>query len=1741
MLRTVIACSVYCLLVGAALTLRAETEPRTAQPQTNVSFYRDVRPILQARCQGCHQPSKPNGTYVLTSVAAMRGAGDSEMPGVIPGKPDESYLVEQITPDDDGLAAMPAEGDPLKADEIETIVRWIEEGADDDTPESAKRSYDANHPPKYLRPPIVTSLDFSPDGSLLAIAGFHEVLLHDVSTAVANADENIEPVARLIGISERIASLEFSPDGTRLAATGGAPARLGEVQVWNVPARELELSIPVTFDTVYGASWSPDGRRLAFGCADNTVRAVDSTTGEQVLFQGAHSDWVLDTVFSTDGSHLASVARDATAKLIEVETERFVDNITSITPGALRGGINAVARHPQRDDILFGGADGVPKIYQMHRTTKREIGDDANLLWQLPALPGRIFSVDFSADGTLIAAGSSLNGAGAVHLYRMDPSPAIPEEIKKILVKPTHARGATEREELQQHFDDGVEVVATIPIDDGGIYAVAISADGKQVAAAGAAGMVYLIDADTGKLLRQFIPVPLTARNPSAIERSNEVADARENEAVDEVDESLPDNAEVVRLSVQPESIQFEGPTSYVQLVVSAELKSGDVVDVTRIVEFKSEAPIASVSSTGIVSPLRDGATTLEISLAGSTVMATVDAVDVAAPLEPDFVRDVAPILGRVGCNMGTCHGAQDGKNGFKLSLRGYDPLFDVRALADDLAGRRTDPAAPAKSLMLLKPTGSVPHEGGQVLAPDSDYYRTLLAWIEGGMELDVDTPRVMQIEVAPINPIVQTIGSRQQVRVVATYPDGRQRDVTREAFVESGDTEIARPVAGQPGLLEVVRRGEAPVLVRYEGAYAATTVTVMGDRTGFVWQDPPVNNEIDLLVQAKLQRTKTAPAPLCDDHTFLRRLRLDLTGLPPTPEQIRAFQSDPRDSQWKRNDLIDRLIGSDDYIEHWTNKWADMLQVNSKFLGRQGAEALRNWIRREVRENRPYDEFARAVLTAKGSTKENPAASYYKILREPELTMENTTHLFLATRFNCNKCHDHPFERWTQDQYYQMSAFFARVGLKKDPDGGDGKVPGTPVRAETPLYEVVFAKGEGEVMHLRTGKPTAPEFPFDCDYDCDEGATRRDKLAAWMTSPDNPYFAKSYANRVWAYLTGRGLIEPIDDIRAGNPPTNPELLDWLTEEFVDGGFDVQRLIRTICRSRTYQLSLRTNAFNEDDQLNYSHARARRLPAEVLFDAIYHTTGATSAFPGVSPGTRAAALPDVGIQLPDGFLNNLGRPARESSCECERTNQLQMGPIMALINGATVGQAVSDPEGAISKLAGSVADDRELLERLYLRILNRPARREELNDALQVINEIDEQHEQLAADLQKHEQEMRPEMERREQQRLEDVEEIRATLVAREQEAAPERARLAREREERIAAAKAKLAVVRTSLAEKLPEWEAARQNEVAWTPLSPIELSSTTGAELRAQPDQSVVVDGANGAKSTNQFVAPVDLTGITGVRLEALTRDALPGNGPGRAPDGNFVLTEFQLSASQPAPNGEPLIKARDLAEDDDGRKPGPDVTLTSFESVKLQNAKTDFSQDQFDVAEAIDGVADGNDNGWAIAPQMGKEHVAVFETGDEYNANGEGLLRAEMIHNYSSGTHNLGRFRISVTRSPRPLKIGVPHRIAEILAIAPADRTDEQAETVSIYYLKQKKEYADAKQQLAEAKKPLAPDEKAEEIKRQIATLEEPLPADPKLVRLRRALRLSKEQLTQKRLTAAQDFAWALINSPEFLYNH
>lgn len=765
------------------------------------------------------------------------------------------------------------------------------------------------------------------------------------------------------------------------------------------------------------------------------------------------------------------------------------------------------------------------------------------------------------------------------------------------------------------------------------------------------------------------------------------------------------DDRTIVELSVFPEKLELQDIRDARRLLVSGKDAQGRSYDLSADAKLTPESElIVVVDKDRFVTPQAQGQTQVTIQAAGLTAAVPVVVKD-AQKRPVGFVREIVPVISKVGCNQGTCHGAQQGKAGFKLSLRGYDPLYDYRALVDDLSGRRFNRSQPSQSLMLLKPTQGVPHEGGFLFDETSRYYQLFEQWIAEGCRYTEAAP-IEHIEIYPTKPLLQRASDQQQLIVLAYYTDGVVRDVTREAVFETSNFEVATVDKG--GLIRGVRRGEAAALVRFEGRYAAALVTILGDRDDYEWVPSPEYNFVDTLVNRKLQRVKLLPSELCTDAEFLRRIRLDLVGLPPTAEEVREFLADPADSRTKREAKIDELLASPGYVDHWTLKWSDLLLSNRKALTEKGVWAFRNWIRNGIATNKPYDQFVHELMTASGSTFENPAANYYRVAREPKAVMENMTQVFLGTRFSCNQCHDHPFERWTQQQYYQLSAFFAGVGHKNGPEKDE---------------EIIYSLRTAEpVMHPTTNEPVAAEFPFTYEGADASEADLRERLAHWLTSGDNPYFARSLTNRYWSYFLGRGIIDPVDDIRASNPPSNPELLDALTADFTGNNFDLKHLIRTIVTSHTYQRSFRSNAWNVDDNSNFSHATPRRLGAEELFDAIMVATGAPTNLPGVPAGFRATQLPDPNVNV--SFLDMFGRAPRDSPCECERTSDVSLSQTMNLVNGPTVADAIIHPQGRINRLIEQKVDTKELVDEIYLAAICRLPTPEEAEQANAYVGEV---------------------------------------------------------------------------------------------------------------------------------------------------------------------------------------------------------------------------------------------------------------------------------------------------------------------------------------------------------------------------------------------------------------------------------
>ncbi|MEZ5401059.1 MAG: DUF1549 and DUF1553 domain-containing protein [Bryobacteraceae bacterium] len=682
---------------------------------------------------------------------------------------------------------------------------------------------------------------------------------------------------------------------------------------------------------------------------------------------------------------------------------------------------------------------------------------------------------------------------------------------------------------------------------------------------------------------------------------------------------------------------------------------------------------------------------------------AALAAMASAAPLS--FVKDVMPIINKTGCTSGPCHGGAKGKNGFKLSLRGYDPEFDYRAIVHDMAGRRWNRTEPAKSLILMKPAMEIAHGGGLRLEPGSERYNTVLEWISQGAPFgDPVSGTVSKLEVTPDEVFAEKPDATQQLRVVAHFADGSSRDVTKLAGYTSNMPQNAE--VNEDGLIKTLRTGESAMLVRYEGKLAVINVTAVTDKAGFAWKPVAEHNYIDKHVHAKLKRLKILPSALAGDEEFLRRAYFDLIGIPPSPEEVKAFLADRSAARTKRAAAIDRLLERPEFVNQWAVKWSDLLQVNRLKLGDKGVWAFREWIRESLSDNKPYDRMVRELLTARGSTHRNPPANFFRFTKEPKVAMETTTQLFLGVRMVCAQCHDHPFEQWTQNQYYNLTAFFGKMAVKS---------------GDNPDEQIVYDKREEfDILHPKDARVMPAKFLYDVrDVDLHEEALR-ESLADWVTSKDNRLFAKSLVNRFWSYFFSRGIIDPVDDIRASNPPTNPALLDALTADFIAHGFDLKQLIRTIANSRTYQLSYAANEWNESDEINYSRFLPRRLSSEQMFDAVHLAAGSKPKLSGVPEDSLAQDIPDPTIAS-GGFLDVFGRPERQTSCECERRADVSLVQALSLLNGGTIADAIADPEGRISKLVTRGASERELIEEIYLATLGRRPDAGELDRGLTYI------------------------------------------------------------------------------------------------------------------------------------------------------------------------------------------------------------------------------------------------------------------------------------------------------------------------------------------------------------------------------------------------------------------------------------
>jgi len=757
------------------------------------------------------------------------------------------------------------------------------------------------------------------------------------------------------------------------------------------------------------------------------------------------------------------------------------------------------------------------------------------------------------------------------------------------------------------------------------------------------------------------------------------------------------ENASTVQ--VYPQKVTLNGARDEQRLIVTTSI-NGRAADQSRTAQYVSADPkIASIDTRGLIVPIANGATTISVNVNGvkQSVPVVVENASLDTPVS--FNREIVPILTKFGCNAGSCHGAQHGRGGFKLSLFGFDSVFDHGQIVQSSEGRRVVLGDAERSILLRKPVLAMEHGGGEKFNTSSREYRLLKQWLEDGApEPNSKDATVVSMEVYPPTRVMAP-SETQQLAVTAIWSDGRREDVTGTAQFDSLNDSVA--AISPVGLVTAKSTGETHIMIRFGGQASVAQVSLPFKKLES-FPDLPRNNFIDDALVLKWKELGLLPSPTCSDEEFFRRLHLDVIGTMPKPDDIRAFLADKAAD--KRAKAIDKVLDRAEFVDFWALKWGDLLRISRAALQEKGMWSFHNWVRAQIRDNVPVDTFVRDIITAEGSTFTDGPVNFYQVGKNPDDWAETISQVFLGIRMQCAKCHHHPFEKWSQDDYYGMSAFFSRLGTKNSPEFGlFGR--------ET----VIYIKNAGEVNHPRK-KTVVKPHPLD-GKEMDDEFDRRKKLAEWLTTKDNAYFAKNIVNRFWGYMMGRGLVEPLDDIRATNPASNPDLLAALAKDFADHQFDLKHLLRTILNSRAWQASSSVLEGNALDTANIHFTRytTKRLTAEQLADAVDFATGTQEKYVGLPLGTKAIQLPDSAVR--SYLLDVFGRPSRKVVCECERTTQPNIAQALHLLNGEFLNTKISDTTGRVEKLIAAKADQNKAIEEIYLATLARLPKPEEVSKA----------------------------------------------------------------------------------------------------------------------------------------------------------------------------------------------------------------------------------------------------------------------------------------------------------------------------------------------------------------------------------------------------------------------------------------
>ncbi|KAF0175967.1 MAG: hypothetical protein FD161_3146 [Limisphaerales bacterium] len=745
----------------------------------------------------------------------------------------------------------------------------------------------------------------------------------------------------------------------------------------------------------------------------------------------------------------------------------------------------------------------------------------------------------------------------------------------------------------------------------------------------------------------------------------------------------------LVDVRVSPPDINLSSKVDFQTVVVQAIYSDSTTRDVTAQAQLALADKTFARLDKAAVYPVADGRTELQVKFEGKTLTLPVKVEKSGFTPALSFYQDVMPVFTKAGCNTGSCHGSARGKDGFHLSLFGYDPDGDYGKVTRQMLGRRVNLALPEDSLLLTKAIGAVQHTGGKSFERTDELYQTILRWLESGAPQDPkDIAQVTSIEIFPKQAVLEGSGAAQQFTVRALYSDGTDRDVTKTAhFVSNND--VSAKVT-KTGLVTADKRGEAFVMARYDAFTVGAQILAIPKDPSFAFPQVAEHNYIDTLVHTKLKKIRITPSEVADDATFLRRVTLDITGTMPTPEEVRSFLAD-KDTK-KREKKVDELLERPEFTELWVMKFAELLQIRTDNNQFQYKSALQyyDWLKDQFARNVPMDKLTQDLLTAKGGTFANPAANFYKVETDVLKLSENVAQVFMGMRMQCAQCHNHPFDRWTMNDYYGFAAFFAQVGRKTGED-----------QRET----VVFDRGNGGVRHPVGNRDIPPKFLGTDGGKPEAGQDRREVMAKWLASPQNPFFARNLANIVWAHFFGQGIVDPVDDVRISNPASNPELLEELGKRFTDSNYNFKKLVRDICASRTYQLTPKSNATNAEDTRNFAKGSIRRLRAEILLDVINQVTMRQDKFRGLPLGARAVEIVDG--RTTTYFLTTFGRASRDTVCACEVKMEPNLSQALHLLNGDTVNQKIQ-AGGLVSTMMKEGKAPEQIIEEFYWRALSRP-------------------------------------------------------------------------------------------------------------------------------------------------------------------------------------------------------------------------------------------------------------------------------------------------------------------------------------------------------------------------------------------------------------------------------------------------